>query len=82
MESRAEFLHQKDHRIRIVYTPKYCSWMNRIEIWFGIINRCLLKRKSYQFVDELKASILRFIGQYNIMEKLFKWTYKGVLLTI
>lgn len=56
--------------------------MNRIEIWFGIINRCLLKRKSYQFVDELKASILRFIGQYNIMEKLFKWTYKGVLLTI
>lgn len=47
-ESRAEFLHHKDHRIRIVYTPKHCSWMNQIEIWFGIINRRLLKRKSYR----------------------------------
>ena len=29
-ESRAEFLHHKDHRIRIVYTPKHCSWMNQM----------------------------------------------------
>ena len=80
-ESRAEFLHQEGHRIRIVYTPKHCSWMNQIEIWFGIINRRLLKRKSYQSIDELKASILRFIEQYNIMAKPFKWTYKGIPLT-
>lgn len=31
-KSRTEFLHQKDHRIRFVYTPKHCSWMNQIEI--------------------------------------------------
>ena len=80
-ESRAEFLHQKDHRIRIVYTPKHCSWMNQIEIWFGIINRRLLKRKSYRSIDELKESILRFIEQYNITAKPFKWTYKGIPLT-
>ncbi|MDD7388676.1 MAG: transposase, partial [Lachnospiraceae bacterium] len=59
----------------------HCSWMNQIEIWFGIINRRLLKRKSYQSIDELKASILRFIEQYNIMANPFKWTYKGVPLT-
>ncbi|MDD6618839.1 MAG: transposase [Clostridiales bacterium] len=82
MESRAEFLHQEDHRIRIVYTPKHCSWMNQIEIWFGIINRRLLKRKSYQSINELKASILRFIEQYNITAKPFKWTYKGVPLSV
>ena len=81
-KSRAEFLHQKDHRIRIIYTPKHCSWMNQIEIWFGIINRRLLKRKSYQSIDELKESILRFIEQYNIMAKPFKWTYKGIPLTV
>lgn len=51
--------------------------MNQIEIWFGIINRRLLKRKSYPSVNELKASILRFIEQYNIMAKPFKWIYKG-----
>lgn len=82
LKSRGEFLHQEDHRIRIVYTPKHCSWMNQIEIWFGIINRRLLKRKSYKSIDELKASILRFIEQYNIMAKPFKWTYKGTPLTV
>lgn len=81
-ESRAEFLHREDHRIRIVYTPKHCSWMNQIEIWFGIINRRLLKRKSYRSVEELKESILRFIEQYNITAKPFKWTYKGIPLTV
>ena len=80
LESRAEFLHRKDHRIRIVYTPKHCSWMNQIEIWFGIINRRLLKRKSYKSVEELEASILRFIEQYNLLAKPFRWTYKGVPL--
>ena len=81
LESRAEFLHQEEHRIRIVYTPKHCSWMNQIEIWFGILNRRLLKRKSYRSVEELETSILRFIEQYNLMAKPFKWTYKGVPLT-
>lgn len=32
--SRMEFLHDPSHRIRFVYTPKHCSWMNQIEIWF------------------------------------------------
>ena len=73
-ESRAEFLHHKDHRIRIVYTPKHCSWMNQIEIWFGIINRRLLKRKSYRSIEELKASILHFVEQYNVMAKPFSDT--------
>lgn len=80
MESRAEFLHHKDHRIRIVYTPKHCSWLNQIEIWFSIINRRLLKRKSYESIEELEASILRFIEQYNLTAKPFKWTYKGTPL--
>lgn len=81
-ESRMEFLHQEGHRIRFVYTPKHCSWMNQIEIWFGIINRRLLKRKSYTSVEELEASIRRFIEQYNLTAKPFKWTYKGVPLTV
>lgn len=80
-ESRMEFLNDKNHRIRFVYTPKHCSWLNQIEIWFSIINRRLLRRKSYKSVKELEQSILRFIEQYNVTAKPFKWTYNGIPLT-
>jgi len=80
--TREEFLHDRAHRIRFVYTPKHSSWMNQIEIWFGMINRKLLKRSSYSSVEELKESIKRFIEQYNLTAHPFKWTYKGIPLAI
>ncbi len=82
MGTRADFLHDTSHRIRFVYTPKHSSWMNQIEIWFGIINRRLLKRKSYLSIEELEDSIRRFIEQYNLTARPFKWTYAGIPLTV
>lgn len=82
MKSRADFLHDMSHRIRFVYTPKHSSWMNQIEIWFGMINRKLLKRKSYLSIEELEESIRRFIEQYNLTAHPFKWTYAGIPLAV
>lgn len=81
-QSRAEFLHTPSHRIRFVYTQKHSSWTNQIEIWFGIINCKLLKRKNYASVEKLKESIQRFIEQYNLTAHPFKWMYAGVPLTV
>nr|WP_269145568.1 transposase [Cohnella fermenti] len=78
MASRAEFLTDRTHRIRFIYTPKHSSWLNQIEIWFSILMRRLLKRGSFLSKEDLKSKILKFIDYFNqTMAKPFQWTYRG-----
>jgi transposase len=78
MASRAAFLQDAHHRVRIVYTPKHCSWLNQIEIWFGILTRRLLKRGEFSSKEALKKRILAFIEFFNqTLAKPFRWTYIG-----
>lgn len=83
MVSRAEFLQDESHRIRFIYTPKHCSWLNQVEIWFGILSRRLLKRGQFKSIDELKERILKFIKFFNeTLAKPFRWTYIGKPLVV
>lgn len=78
MDSRAQFLSDEQHRVRFIYTPKHCSWLNQVEIWFGILSRRLLKRASFASTEVLKARIFQFIDFFNEnLAKPFRWTYIG-----
>ena len=81
METRKKFLEDENHSIRFLFTPKHCSWLNQIEIWFGILTRKILRHGNFQSINELRTRIANFIEYYNTtMAKVFKWTYKGKLL--
>lgn len=38
LRGREEFPHNPSHRIRFANTSKHCSWINQLEILFGIVN--------------------------------------------
>jgi DDE superfamily endonuclease len=78
MASRGEFLSDVNHRIRFVYLPKHSSWLNQIEIVFGIIHRKLLRGGNFTSVADLESQLREFMSYYNItMAHPFAWTYTG-----
>jgi hypothetical protein len=83
MASRAAFLQDETHWIRFVYTPKHCSWLNQVELWFSILTRRLLKRGSFKSIQELKQRVVAFIDFFNeTVAKPFRWTYIGKPLVV
>ena len=57
MATRREFLSDISHRIRFVYLPKHSSWLNQIEIIFGIIQRKFLRGGNFTSVKDLESQI-------------------------
>jgi transposase len=61
------------------FTPTSASWLNQVEIWFGILSRKALRGASFHNVQELCSAIEAYIGgAYNPRAKPFRWRKREV----
>src|SRR3954464_362693 len=64
----------KHPRITLHFTPTSSSWLNLVEVFFGIITRQAIRRGSFESVTALIAAIRAFIDVYNERCRPFIWT--------
>ncbi len=77
-EAWRRFNERHGGRFHFVYTPLHASWVNQVEIWFGILQRRVLKHGDFRTPAELSARVMAFISHWNRREAHpFRWTFRG-----
>ncbi|MGB7347721.1 MAG: transposase [Pirellulaceae bacterium] len=76
--SRKAFLSDPSHRIRIVFIPKHSSWLNQIEMIFGVISRRVMRNGDFASLQDLEDKLQRFVDYFNrTFAKPVNWKYDG-----
>ncbi len=58
-----------------VHLPIHASWLNQVEIYFGILQRKVLTPAEATSLDELAARILAFEREYERRATPFEWRF-------
>lgn len=68
------FLTRREHRVRFVYTPKQCSWLDEIERWFSKLARSVLRPGTFISLDDLRQRVLDCVRYYSVVNaKPHRW---------
>lgn len=65
---------KRHRRFHLHFTPIGASWMNLVEIWFGILTNQAIRRGSFDSVAALIEAIRTFLVRWNERAKPFMWT--------
>ena len=72
-----DFNARHDSRFVFHFTPLHASWVNQIELLFGIYSRRVLRHASHSSIAQLRERTDAFMAQRNQAPKPFKWTFAG-----
>ena len=77
--------HKKNHdwlarhpNVHFHFTPTSASWLNQVEIWFGILSRKTLSGASFENTEQLTRAIEAFIVAHNQRAAPFVWRKREV----
>jgi len=75
---RNEKWQEKHLNVFFHFTPTSASWLNQVEIWFGILARKALRGASFDSTESLRKAIEDFITVYHENAKPFIWKKREV----
>jgi transposase len=75
---RRQWLQSPHKRIVVHFVPFHASWLNMVEIWFGILKAKCLRNGQFFSVKTLRETIMNFIETWNeFYAHPFRWSYTG-----
>jgi len=66
-----DWLAKYEGRVHFHFTPTSASWLNQIEIWFGLLTRKALRGASFASKEQLRMAIEAFVAKTNEHPKPF-----------
>ena len=72
-----DFNARHGERFEFHFTPLHASWVNQIELLFGIYARRVLRHASHPSTQHLRQRTEAFLAQRNARPKPFRWTFAG-----
>jgi transposase len=64
--------------VKFHYTPTSASWLNLVEVFFGIFTRKALRGANFSSIEELIKAIKEFLEVYNENAEPFIWRKREV----
>jgi DDE superfamily endonuclease len=59
----------------MVHTPVHASWLNRVEIFFSIVQRKVVTPNDFTSLDQVEDRLIAFERRYNETARPFRWKF-------
>lgn len=73
-----DWLERYEGRVKFHFTPTSASWLNLVEVFFGLLTRQALRGASFPTKESLRDKILAFVAKHNRQPKPFRWRKRDV----